>query len=50
MIWPMCDTEWDILTELNAGTLKGGLVAHGYVERDFGGITEKGKAAVENRG
>lgn len=55
---PLCDTEWEILTELRDGTLKWGaavgacwknLVAHGYTERDFGGITDKGKEALMER-
>ena len=59
MMHPLCETEWGILQELNDGTLKWGaavgacwknLVSHGYVQPNFGDITEKGKAALIERG
>jgi hypothetical protein len=52
----MTPTHWKILQELDAGTLQWGasvgavwpdLHRLGYVEANFGGITEKGRMAVK---
>ncbi len=57
-MFDLCDTEWEILNELDRGTLKWGaavgacwknLVRHGYVFPNFGGITESGRKAVRER-
>jgi len=54
----MTETEWNILRDLRDGKLKwgaavgatwGNLVAHDYVQPNFGGITAKGKAALEEQ-
>lgn len=58
MAQPMCETEWTMLKELVDGTLIWGaavaacwpnLVANGYVMRNFGPVTEKGREAVAGR-
>jgi hypothetical protein len=55
----MTPAHWRILRELDAGTLVWGaavgacwkvLVANGFAEPSFGGITQKGKDALKERG
>ena len=58
MKYNLCKTEWEILKELRDGTLKWGaavgacwpnLVAHGYVQPNFGNITKEGIKALKER-
>jgi len=54
-LYPMIETEWEILDQLDRGCLRWSpavgeywknLVNHQYVRRNFGDITERGRTAL----